>query len=65
MKPFQERVVAERDELKCRLDKLNAMLMGGGIYDTLPKDEQVRLTLQSVCMTEYLRVLNERIAAFL
>lgn len=63
MAPHQERVIAERDELSEKLDKLRTFLTSM-IFTSLPRDEQRRLTRQTLIMSDYLDVLDERIAAF-
>lgn len=63
MQPYQERVVAEREELKERLSKLRTF-MGSEQYDLLDASERDRLFRQAAHMAGYGRVLGERIAAF-
>lgn len=63
MKPHQERVIVERDELATKLENLTVFL-GGKTFQTLSVDEQGRLFQQRGLMTQYLAVLNARIAAF-
>lgn len=63
MQAFQERVIAEKDELFAKLDKLNEFIKGE-IFNSLPKDERERLVRQANHMSNYYYVLNERIAAF-
>jgi hypothetical protein len=63
MKPHQERVVTERNELDEKRDKLITFI-GGDIYRTLDKVEQSRLNRQLEAMTLYSNILGERIAAF-
>lgn len=63
MKPHQERVVTERNELDEKRDKLITFI-GGGIYRTLDKVEQSRLNRQLEAMSLYSNILGERIAAF-
>jgi hypothetical protein len=64
MEAYQERVLAERDELSERLDKLRTFL-NSAKFDAVPRPEQVRMTRQYLAMSSYLDVLNERIAAFM
>ena len=63
MAPHQQRVVAEREELVHKLDKLIEFLKGD-IFKSLPEDEQWRLRRQSNAMREYASVLAERIVHF-
>lgn len=65
MLPYQERVVTERKELNEKLEKLEIFLhQSNKVFSNLPRDEQFRLQKQYGCMREYLKVLDERIAAF-
>lgn len=63
MKPHQERVVTEKNELDEKRGKLTAFF-GGETYRTLDAAEQSRLNRQLEAMTLYLGILAERIAAF-
>lgn len=63
LQPYQERVVAEKNRLQERLDKL-VYFGGTNIYDLLPQGEQARLHRQLLIMQLYLQVLEERIAAW-
>jgi hypothetical protein len=60
---FQERVIAERNELADRLGKLRTFLLTQ-FCQSLVEAERERLQQQSEAMDIYLDVLNERIAAF-
>jgi len=60
---YQQRVVAEKQELDEKLEKLNAFGRGD-VFPTLPEEEQERLIRQSKIMDQYSVVLGERIAAF-
>lgn len=64
MKPHQQRVVDEKDELETRVNKLNDFIAHSEIFPTLPAEEQERLKRQNDIMWQYLEVLGERIAAF-
>ena len=65
MRPHEERVLAERNELEGKLTKLRMFLRGGNeAYRQLPLMEKERLRLQEYLMTKYLAVLDDRIAAF-
>jgi hypothetical protein len=63
MKPHQQRVVTEKQDLDEKLEKLNAFGRGD-VFPTLPAEEQERLIRQSKIMDQYSVVLGERIAAF-
>lgn len=63
MLPYQERVAAERGELKKRIDALNEFI-GGPIYPTLDGKERDRLMRQWGLMVAYCHVLDERIDAY-
>lgn len=64
MKEHQQRVVAERDELKDRLTKLKDFIGNNPIFSDLPKDEQERLRAQSGAMALYASILDRRILSF-
>lgn len=61
--PHQQRVVDEKAELDEKLERLIAFI-GSGKYLDLSDSEMVRLLRQSNYMTDYSKVLGERIAAF-
>lgn len=63
MKPHEERVVQEREELQDKLDKLSAFF-DSKIYDMLSQDKRNRLLRQHGHMSDYRDVLDERIANF-
>lgn len=63
MLPHQQRVVDEKAELDAKLTKLVAFF-SNPLWETLPTDEQARLTRQSEVMREYSSILGERISAF-
>ena len=63
MKPHQERVVTEKQELDSKREKLTAFI-GGKTFRTLDATEQSRLNRQLEAMTLYSNILGERIAAF-
>ena len=63
MAPHQQRVVDEARELNDKLDKLNAFF-GNPVFASLNADEQERMKRQAAAMTDYSRVLAERISAF-
>jgi hypothetical protein len=67
VKPHEERVVAERDEVKERLDKLTAFIEAkpiNPIWAKLPYDEQGRMKIQQFIMKQYVAVLEDRIDNF-
>lgn len=63
MEEYQQRVIEEHAELDRRLDKLQAFRDSTG-YRILPREEQVLLNRQAVCMEGLLEVLAERIKRF-
>lgn len=63
MQPYQQRVLAERDELEKRLEKINGFIASGSFY-SVPDAEKDRLNRQSHHMFWYLQVLDERIDAW-
>jgi hypothetical protein len=67
VKPHQQRVVVERNDLADKAQKLGSFIDGAGntsVFGELHPDEQVRLKAQRGFMLEYLAVLDARIAAF-
>ena len=62
MKAYMKRVVAEKQGLDSRIDKL-LFFMGKCEFDELPIDEQHRMRRQEVLMELYSEVLAERIKA--
>jgi hypothetical protein len=63
MQPHQQRVVDEKTELDSKLEKLNVFI-GSLTHFGLPELEQYRLARQAEAMSQYSRILSERIAAF-
>lgn len=61
--PHQQRVTDEKNELSDKIGKLETFL-GGTIYNSLPHQEQSRLSRQYLIMQLYEQVLAERISAF-
>lgn len=61
LQPHQQRVVAEHDELRTRLDKLQAFI-GGPRLAEVSLDEWGDLLEQAEAMGHYLAVLARRIA---
>ena len=62
--PHQQRVVDEKTELDEKLKKLTAFIDTNTVFENLPEDEKTRLVRQESCMSEYSKILGERIAAF-
>ena len=60
---YQQRVIAEKDELDGRVEHLYTFLLSDTCGE-LPEAEQDRLRRQYVAMIAYLGVLEERIEAF-
>jgi hypothetical protein len=63
LRPHQQRVVAESDELSTRLAALKTFI-DSDRFESVDTAEQGRLQRQKLIMVEYLAVLNERVAAF-
>lgn len=63
MQAHQERVMIERDDLALKIARLESFLTGG-IFSTLPVEEQTRLMEQHGHMKKYHDVLFKRISAF-
>lgn len=61
--PYQERVVAERDDLVKKLNLLKNFFTTP-TFNTLSDAERKRLHRQSEVMKEYVSILDERIADF-
>lgn len=64
LKPHEERVVAERDELEIKRQKLAAFIQGAGAFGDLTLEDQTLLRRQETIMLKYIDVLNDRIARF-
>lgn len=64
MKEYQERVIAEKNELDERAKKLSDFIGHSPVFDTLDPAEQERLKVQNDLMWQLSEVLGERIAAF-
>jgi hypothetical protein len=60
---FQQRVENEKAELDTKIAALGAFF-GTAVFAGLPEAERARMSSQHAAMTEYSRVLGERIAAF-
>lgn len=63
MTPYQERVVAEKEELDAKILKL-AQFKISEAFATLPRIEQERLSVQLQVMNLYSDILRTRINAF-
>lgn len=61
--PHQQRVIDEKAELDCKLEKLIPFLSSDTCHG-LPFDERSRLKRQADVMKEYSSILGERISAF-
>lgn len=65
MQPFQQRVIDEKTDLDAKIEKLTEFTDATNhLFTTLPEDEQVRLGRQLAIMTDYSKVLGERISFF-
>ena len=62
--PHQLRVVAERQGLWTKLEKLETFVAAPGPYDSLPNEDRVLLCAQLRIMGDYINVLDKRIARF-
>ncbi len=63
MKPHEQRVVDERNELKVKLTKLNDFRKTD-TFNNLPGVDQDLLDAQAEVMGEYIDILDERISRF-
>lgn len=61
MTDYKTRLLAERDELKDRADKLE-LFFHTDTYRSIDQTDQLLLKDQYAAMTEYLAVLDKRIA---
>ena len=64
MQPFQERVLTERKELREKLTLLTSFISGNPGFRALDAEDQRLLRTQRNIMSEYLDVLEDRIARF-
>lgn len=65
MEPYQQRVVSEKQELDVKLLKLEDFIFrSGGKWFEVPDAERLRMVKQYGHMSDYSRILGERIAAF-
>lgn len=58
-----ERMKVEYNELTDRVIKLGEFIYSSKTYDTLPRDERVRMAQQYGLMRSYMNILNERLLA--
>lgn len=63
LKPWQQRVMAERDELSGKVDRLMAFMQSDAIK-RIHREDMLLLMEQNYVMRKYLHVLNQRIARF-
>jgi len=63
LSPHQQRVIAEREQLADRIQKLEAFLHTD-LYAGLPEDEQQLLKMQADAMVLYLGIINTRTSKF-
>lgn len=63
MQPYQKRVFEEKEQLDNRIAKLHAFV-NGEAFAPVPKADKDLLAKQLRIMTEYSKVLDERIAGF-
>lgn len=64
MEAHEQRVVDERRARQQELEKLDAFRFRNPIFDTLPKEDQNLLRMQSHVMVMLVDVLSQRIARF-
>lgn len=63
LKPHEELILTERDELRAKTSVL-ADFLGGEIFPTLPDEERELLQIQLACMSQYELALTRRAALF-
>ncbi len=61
---FKDRVRREAQELHIKIERLQAFIDAGTVYDSLPPDEQARLSDQLYHMHAYGAILSLRIQNF-
>lgn len=64
MEDFVKRMIAEKEELKERIDGINNFIESDK-YDDLTDDESDLLYEQLECMIKYLKVLSGRIGLYI
>lgn len=62
VKPFQVRLINERDELVSKKEKLDLFIDSNPNYESLDKFEKQDLITQSMIMNWYINTLNSRIS---
>jgi hypothetical protein len=65
IKPHEQRVVEERTQLRERLQKLGAFIDSGPTFHLLRQIDAALLVRQRTAMTDYLNVLDQRVARFM
>lgn len=63
MKPYQERIIEEKDQLDLKKDKLSVFVQSPYFVE-MDDSEQRLLSLQLALMEEYSAVLGQRISLF-
>lgn len=63
MEAYRERVVAESNDLRDKLNKLEAF-MNSDAFDALDREDKQLLRRQNCYMEDYFEVLRKRIARF-
>ncbi len=65
MKDWQIRAIEERNELDKKGEALFEFINeDDGVFDSLPKQEQIQLVEQAVAMRAYFDVLADRVSRF-
>lgn len=63
MQAYQERVIAESNDLRFKLDKLSEFI-GGDVFPKLDMEDRDLLVEQRVFMNAYFETLRQRIRRF-
>ena len=64
MKPHEQRVVDEKNELDAKIESLSKFIATSGIYAALPRADRDLLDVQKFAMLNYSAVLAVRISRF-
>jgi hypothetical protein len=64
MRPHEQRVVEEKQQLDNRLEALGLFITTSPLFGQLPEAERMRLTAQRRLMQGYSDILGHRIDAF-
>lgn len=64
MKPYQQRVIDEKNALDEKAQKLSEFIGSNPLFGKLDPKEQERMKVQNDLMWQYSEVLGDRIAAF-